>query len=229
MLDGEEILPRTTLCKGCQELSDQLFDPGALPENGDEVIIHQNYAELSKCAETCCNLCKFIRREMHYHSLGRNDYSFTSEDFHNVHSKIRIELVGTQSMDQQHQCGWLWFGEKNTGCPLYRAFNNLGNQRMLGDEVSVEQSLLLCREWLSSCLNGHKSCGPQSKTDPPCYPTRLLQVGSRGQQSINLVLSKDLEKNKKNEYATLSYCWGAQPTQLARLKRIWRRGRLLFL
>jgi hypothetical protein len=43
---------------------------------------------------------------------------------------------------------------------------------------------------------------------PAFLPTRLLDVGHLGDHSIRLILSKDLPKTKKNEYVTLSYCWG---------------------
>jgi hypothetical protein len=41
-------------------------------------------------------------------------------------------------------------------------------------------------------------------------PTRLLDVGSPGQESIKLVLSKDISYSGRTDYVALSYCWGTK-------------------
>jgi hypothetical protein len=64
------------LCEGCQLFEDRVLDPDLIPESdGWRVHIHTNYEELSACAETFCDMCKFLRRELWYHPGRSEDYS----------------------------------------------------------------------------------------------------------------------------------------------------------
>ncbi|KAL9116551.1 MAG: hypothetical protein Q9187_006923 [Circinaria calcarea] len=63
------------------------------------------------------------------------------------------------------------------------------------------------QRWMSDCLNGHEQC--QKNTQPRSYPTRLLELG---ESTIRVILPA--EEKLSGPYATLSYCWGPNPTFL---------------
>jgi len=108
---------------------------------------------------------------------------------------------------------WQFFHGKHPGPSSYRSHNNwvkgsLTVPHILGNDISLEKLFMLSRQWLTSCIAEHKKCGALTGDDSPFLPTRLLDLGSAGQPFIRLVLSEDLPKSRKNDYITLSYCWG---------------------
>ena len=198
------------LCKGCQRFRNGLFVPDA---GKGRVVIHENFAELSKCADTFCGLCQFIRRELHYYTSRVDKYRlrFYDEDFKSVNSEISVQF------DKEQGDGFCFYlGDR--ACP--RIPYNIATftsdtpsvtstiNHVRGQNPSLETLLDLSRRWLTTCCAEHKECGPQTGIESAYLPTRLLDVGEQGQQTIRLVHSKDISDKHTAEYVTLSYCWG---------------------
>ena len=81
-----------------------------------------------------------------------------------------------------------------------------GYEDVLRCEVHVsprsEACLALAARWVHECRSKHRKC-KRSHSDQP-MPTRVLDVGNAGSESIRL-----LETNHKiGAWAALSYCWG---------------------
>ncbi|KAF5643551.1 tol [Fusarium tjaetaba] len=73
-----------------------------------------------------------------------------------------------------------------------------------------EASFLWAREIVDKCEREHHNCCNHfiRSTSQRYLPKRLIDVQSRGQGAIQLVLSKTLESDRTVEYAALSHCWG---------------------
>jgi hypothetical protein len=77
----------------------------------------------------------------------------------------------------------------------------------------------LIQSWLSDCSSQHTLCGRQ--TSAPYHPPRLIEITS---DSIKLVTSKNLDiVEAEAPYATLSHCWGTNPTFLTLTEQNSRR------
>ncbi|KAF2235856.1 HET-domain-containing protein [Viridothelium virens] len=63
------------------------------------------------------------------------------------------------------------------------------------------------QRWMDECLSGHEQC--QKNTRTKFYPTRLLELG---ESTMRIVLTA--QKKPSHPYATLSYCWGLNPSFL---------------
>lgn len=91
----------------------------------------------------------------------------------------------------------------------YPLVDYLGPQKAVntrGASLTLKQTLELSRHWLATCKSEHKNCAPCVDEGRHFLPTRLLDVGSPGQDSIQLVLSKDISYTDSTDYVTLSYC-----------------------
>lgn len=95
----------------------------------------------------------------------------------------------------------------------YPLVDYLGPQKAVntrGASLTLKQTLELSRHWLVTCKSEHKNCAPRVDEGRHFLPTRLLDVGSPGQESIKLVLSKDISYSGRTDYVALSYCWGTK-------------------
>jgi hypothetical protein len=70
------------------------------------------------------------------------------------------------------------------------------------DHLSA-QGLGFINACLRTCLESHEHCSQ----DNPILPTRVLDIGSAGQDYIRLIETEDAGHGK---YTALSYCWGSQ-------------------
>jgi hypothetical protein len=167
--------PAIAICKGCQGFRNRLFDPKPLQEG--HIVIHKNFAELSNCADNSCDLCKYIRRELSYHSRDFETYSFKSEDFQNVHHGISVKLSlldwkapGYRTTIENRY--WHFFLGPRSGPQHFHAHNNqvkdrsLTQQRIPDENIGRDRLLSLSREWLKTCTTKHEKCGPQAGVEP---------------------------------------------------------------
>lgn len=86
--------------------------------------------------------------------------------------------------------------------------------------LRMEKILQLSKTWLTNCLIDHPSCAKELGEHAACWPTRLIDVGpSQGRLRPRFVLSTSLSQDLsssmeasiwRNQYTTLSYCWGPQ-------------------
>lgn len=71
-------------------------------------------------------------------------------------------------------------------------------------------TLLTVKNWITTCDQQHKACRALRQHSPftsPIRPTRLLALGERTSQLVNLVYAPD-----DVQYVALSHCWGtSQP------------------
>lgn len=80
---------------------------------------------------------------------------------------------------------------------------------------AMDIQMFIAKEWLKTCVESHTNCAPS----PPAafgnfMPTRLLSICD--ESHIKLVPSNALPSIIK--YATLSHCWGSDPTLLLQLE-----------
>jgi len=68
-------------------------------------------------------------------------------------------------------------------------------------KIEDEATHRFCAEWLRTCREGHAAC--PSNIDV-ILPTRLLDVGPLGSDSIRLIVTA----GQKGSYIALSHCWG---------------------
>ncbi|KAH7087112.1 heterokaryon incompatibility protein-domain-containing protein [Paraphoma chrysanthemicola] len=207
----------STICEGCRHFKTRLFDPS--PFERVSFTIHKNFAELSLCADTVCDLCKYIRRQLCYHSSNYETYTYSDDDFQDVHKSITVSLYvfnykkSPDSHTNIETRGWQFFlggwpGPSNNEASKRWVKDRSINRRYIGDDLSLHRLLTVSQAWLTTCIAEHRKCEPQAGKEYTFRPTRLLAVGQTGQHSIRLVLSKDLSENKKIDYTALSYCWG---------------------
>ncbi|KAI0142290.1 HET-domain-containing protein [Hypoxylon sp. NC0597] len=78
--------------------------------------------------------------------------------------------------------------------------------RPLRTDIGSEAAFCQIEAWLREC-EGHKCC-PSSYTQV-ILPTRIIEVSPPGQEEPRLLKSRGI----RGVYATLSYCWGADPFQ----------------
>ncbi|KAK5988256.1 hypothetical protein PT974_12397 [Cladobotryum mycophilum] len=100
--------------------------------------------------------------------------------------------------------------EPKPNSPFIFSTSSIYENAQLSKSLSFEASAVLAREWLRQCLQRHTKCTLASQIFPSNhgYPTRLLDVGGRGETDlVRLVITAELDKDKP-EYLTLSHCWG---------------------
>ncbi|KAJ8110921.1 hypothetical protein OPT61_g6358 [Boeremia exigua] len=77
------------------------------------------------------------------------------------------------------------------------------------ENPSFENVIDMSLKWAVTCRTMHDRCRSELVDDKTKFiPSRLLDVGIVGQQSIRLVKSEVLAQNTHLTYCTLSYCWG---------------------
>lgn len=210
------------LCEGCQEFQHHVFQPiDELLQDGVTIRLHGTFAEMSECAETCCDLCKFFRREVCLTpDSTTTDYLFCDDHFGKDHSgQISVSLRKCHDV-QEWTCNYMDFKSSNwrflsdrnhkdartsnmTAC-FDRGYVHAYRPRVTGLEQLVDMSL----QWLDTCRSEHEGCRTQPTQHPQFLPTRLIDAGLPGQPMIKLVLGESLKMTGTTIYLTLSYCWG---------------------
>ncbi|KAH6615372.1 heterokaryon incompatibility protein-domain-containing protein [Boeremia exigua] len=197
------------LCSGCQKFRDGVFSPEPIAESSGELfVIHENYAELSSCADSCCEMCRYLCRELWFYCYDNDCYIFRPH-FEDADRSIVLRLPGKERVPLYWQ---LIFGEEYYG--YFRKFGS-GSRKVVETRrasETPEHIQDMGREWLTTCCTQHKHCEPLSDDGKRFLPTRLLDIGIPGQRSIRLVHS---DETQEMQYATLSYCWG-NPENAAR-------------
>ncbi|KAE9365649.1 HET-domain-containing protein [Stipitochalara longipes BDJ] len=75
------------------------------------------------------------------------------------------------------------------------------NRLILNPDVHAGQFLVM--SWLSTCGRKHKNCS--IKSEEPILPTRVLDVGGSSDSECSRLI---LTEGRRDEYVTLSHCWG---------------------
>ncbi|KAH6625135.1 heterokaryon incompatibility protein-domain-containing protein [Boeremia exigua] len=194
-----------TLCYGCQKLKRRLLRPEIYL--GKRLLIHKDFEELSKCADSFCDLCKFLRRE----------YLFQPEFLFNQHPYHRYR-VSEKPIFVYNDAGWHANADHDLNQRLFefrKHFYSTTTEASFHDHETLRNaqpgtslSLEHCRRWLAICSDTHKICGPLSEAGSKFLPTRLVYVGQKRKDTLRLVITADLANTTIDNYATLSYCWG---------------------
>lgn len=202
------------LCEGRQEFRHRLFQPDSeLPGEGIKISLHKSFAELSECADSRCDLCKYIRREICFKpDPTYTKYLFCDEDFEDQDREITISMGynkhDTGLKEYTFDYGdFLRMGLKNHDRRLVHGPEARTDERR-ATVTGLEQLVDMSRRWLATCQNEHEHCKKQATQNPGFLPTRLLDVGSPGQHIARLVSCENLSKTRSTTYLTLSYCWG---------------------
>jgi hypothetical protein len=87
--------------------------------------------------------------------------------------------------------------------------------RHIPNSTGDPEVMKLGLEWLDTCRNHHSSCQAVERARPKNYfPRRLLDVGTLHSNQIRLVTTNLETPSQEEQYATLSHCWGKDPSFL---------------
>lgn len=81
-------------------------------------------------------------------------------------------------------------------------------KQTVSSNTGSDESLDIASQWILECISNHKHCNRAAKptnVETP-LPTRLLYIGTLGDQSVRLCNTKLLPDD--TQYMTLSHCWG---------------------
>jgi hypothetical protein len=191
-------------------LEDHIFHSKHDPGWSGDIVLHASYAELSACAGSVCSLCMFFLREFWY-GYGLWKERSAQDMAEAMEGSIAVRFYPAIPVPSHiivgGACARFWSFDPRLLYDCPRGTQDFFEIREANPPL--KWSLAKCKSWLSDCLDHHKCCGHRGADKSRFLPTRLLDVGSQKQQSIRLVLSKDLEESVEATYATLSYCWGA--------------------
>ncbi|KAK5214989.1 hypothetical protein LTR72_011922 [Exophiala xenobiotica] len=201
---------RFARCEGCRRLVHKLFSNTTdLYEGrerlGREIVIHESFTDLGRCATGSCDLCRFFRRELYYYSSDQATYCFSDEYLTRSTDSVRFK-VSTGHFQ-------LYLGGKpgpTFSTSNRRTANIFTAPLALKSSNNQNRLITLCRSWFRTCTLEHKKCDPLLASREPFLPKRLLDVGSATDPLLRLILSEDIPppKDCQTEYLTLSYCWG---------------------
>jgi hypothetical protein len=81
----------------------------------------------------------------------------------------------------------------------------------VSNETTSPAIMRWARQQIKSCRGGHNNCGTYFMDESRRYfrPTRLIDVGEKGDTSVRLIVTSELSTRKlADKYVALSYCWG---------------------
>ncbi|KXH36991.1 hypothetical protein CSIM01_00055 [Colletotrichum simmondsii] len=101
---------------------------------------------------------------------------------------------------------------------LKREYEDLFSFDKIDESTGSTGTLDLARSWFSECFHGHDQCKRLPTSAVNWLPTRLVDIGSRGETTWRLVVTSEKSKLKRYQprpqYMTLSYRWGTEPQKL---------------
>lgn len=195
------------LCEGCQEFKYRMFQPDdKFPKGRVRITLHKNFAELSACAESHCNLCKFVSREITLKVLedvSCDDVLKDTQHEMGLDVYLKLHKFGRNG-SKLLEWGYGSYDEGISWTYHHEAEPHKYREAITGLEQLVDMS----RRWLVTCQNEHAACRKYAMQRQGFFPTRLLDVGSSGQSTVKLILGETLSSIGSTTYLTLSYCWG---------------------
>lgn len=203
------------LCEGCQEFRHRLFQPSQeFPEEEVTISLHKSFAELSECADSRCDLCMYVRREIYFQpDRTCTNYLFCDEDFEDQDREIMLSLrcskydITSKEWKFNYE-GFLRMGLENRRWRSCYHPDTGTDDKLRAQVTGLEQLVDMSRRWLVTCQNEHERCRSQATQNLGFLPTRLLDVGSPGDHTVRLVSCENLSEARSTTYLTLSYCWG---------------------
>ncbi|KAI3539416.1 hypothetical protein CSPX01_08862 [Colletotrichum filicis] len=99
-----------------------------------------------------------------------------------------------------------------------REYEDLFSFDKIDESTGSTGTLDLAHSWFSECFHGHDQCKRLPTSAANWLPTRLVDIGSRGETTWRLVVTSENSKLKRYQprpqYMTLSYRWGTEPQKL---------------
>ncbi|KAH6879498.1 heterokaryon incompatibility protein-domain-containing protein, partial [Thelonectria olida] len=206
-------LSAQTLCIQCEQLPAAWLVPrfydlrdSKYPEHKEpyHYRTYSTWTELKAAASTCA-LCALIVREAH--STLRRPYPQT-----NQHG-VLFQAFGGSRLEvwcvEARKCAQLKVALD--GADIHRIpahAKDLFDSRIVSRYAGDSRNIATIRHWLSVCTSSHANCpkwASSRQIGQRHLPTRVLDVGKVGDDSIRLHLS---EESDTSDYITLSYCWG---------------------
>lgn len=102
---------------------------------------------------------------------------------------------------------WIWVGHLLRASGILRAIEIPRDWRdPWGDSTADvhDASVAMLKEWPRMCHRNHPGC---PRADETFLPTRLVEVGSEGDENVRLVTTSELNLSDRR-YIALSHCWG---------------------
>ncbi|KAK7451374.1 hypothetical protein Landi51_04745 [Colletotrichum acutatum] len=88
----------------------------------------------------------------------------------------------------------------------------------IDESTGSPETLDLAHSWFQACLHGHDQCKRLPTSAINWLPTRLVDIGSKGETSWRLVVTSEDPEIKHcqplPQYITLSYRWGTEPQKV---------------
>jgi hypothetical protein len=81
-------------------------------------------------------------------------------------------------------------------------------KQAVSSNTGSDESLDIASQWILECVSNHKHCSRAAKPTnaETLLPTKLLYIGTLGDQSVRLCNTDLLPDD--TQYMTLSHCWG---------------------
>ena len=164
--------------------------------------------ELIRSAESGCDLCSFIRKEIE---------KVSAANLRRINNKLPIVLRDHNKEIVLSNNEVYSYGPESYFC--YRL--HIGSRPRYHYDPALEHPVLRARELLEACMLGdkheHGLCKPSevdSSVKLPCLPRRLLDI-SHGNVVLTLDTQEWIARNRAtaddlSKYCTLSYRWGKQ-------------------
>ncbi|KAI1136507.1 HET-domain-containing protein [Hypoxylon sp. FL0543] len=102
---------------------------------------------------------------------------------------------------------WIWVGKSHNASGTLRAIEIPRDWKDPWNHEKPdvnEAALLMVNKWIQTCHEAHPDC---SRPDDEFMPTRLIQVGPEGADTVRLINSRGAELQDRR-YVALSHCWG---------------------
>ncbi|KAI1443221.1 HET-domain-containing protein [Annulohypoxylon stygium] len=172
---------RMDLCSYCISLRGTAFSEAA-----EKTAYNMTrYPHQPSCG---CPLCQLI-----LNSLSRQcrESGLVDDDNTPIYPEGEISIGGVVGSSGER---WIWVGH------LLRASDPWGDSTADVHDASVA----MLKEWPRMCHRNHPGC---PRADETFLPTRLVEVGSEGDENVRLVTTSELNLSDRR-YIALSHCWG---------------------
>ncbi|KAH8653696.1 heterokaryon incompatibility protein-domain-containing protein [Xylariales sp. PMI_506] len=243
-LDSDDISFRyrpNVLCAACRELLDLVLDLYRASDDHllDEITTNYTFSDVRLSGDLGCHMCATFAVSQEQPGDGIGGLHPLASEFRITFRVINIRRdVSSDVQSQQSPAGLLRLRislvlEKPRTSPGPGSIGNsvivyplageqsasrageLDSQDPLrlsfGQSTGDDETFALAKEWLARCLSQHQSCREHGDDARAVRPTRLLSLDG----TIRLI--DDAEIEIKENYVTLSHCWG-DPSGIPQLR-----------
>ena len=161
---------------------------------------HTSLASFAEAAAHGCRICTFLLEHARENVYHFDDHitarlSYLLDDMPDIGLCLEMKIG---ALENGVQSVLLEYDFLTLSTAVIPRGQGIDSER---SAISITESLQAAQKWMSTCLETHEQC--QKHTQPPVYPTRLLELGDH---KARLIISCD--EILSGPYAALSYCWG---------------------